>query len=214
VISSTYNDVLTDVTNSCEVVVVEDTLGLICSAGNITVPDTPNGGKASFYYRYKSVSPKGTAYYTVTEIRTIEVAAATVFALRGDSTLKLEGGILTNVRSQCTVAQLKAQFVDPVSVKDRAGKALGDNDVVTTGSVVFLDRDPAQSAVIVVCGDVNGDGSVNSTDSQLIRSYFLEETSFSGVYFLAADCDSDGQITMTDYVRVRASYLSGFDLLS
>jgi glycerophosphoryl diester phosphodiesterase len=214
VISSTYQSVLTDITNSAEVVIVEDTLGITCSAGNITVPDKKEGGKASFYYRYKSTTSTGIPYYTVTEIRTIEVAPAYSFELISGSNLALGNGQLTNVTDAHTVAAVKAQFKHPVGILDKNGNVLADTAVVTTGSVVYLEADQTQRAVIVMKGDVNGDGRVNADDYRTVRNYFLNTAELSGVYFQAADCDNDGAITTTDYLRIKAHYLNLFDLFA
>jgi hypothetical protein len=212
VISSTYRSVLTDITNSAEVVIIEDTLGITCSAGNITVPEKKEGGKASFYYRYKSTTPTGIPYYTVTEIRTIEVASEHTLELIGGSELTLENGLLTDVTETHNVAQVKSQFKHPVVITDKNGNVLADSSVVTTGSIVYLETNRAQKAVIVMKGDVNGDGSINSHDYQAVKNYFLRTSDLSGVYLLAADCDGDGMITVTDYLRIRAHYLNMFEL--
>jgi glycerophosphoryl diester phosphodiesterase len=214
VISSTYRSILTDITNSCEVVVIEDTLGISCSAGNITVPERDKGGKASFYYRYKSTNPSGTSYYTVTEIRTIEIAPAQTFELNSGSQLTLENGMLTEVTEYQTVAEVKAQFKHPVGILDRSGNELDDNAMVTTGATVYLKVDSAQKAVIVMKGDVNGDGRVNKADCTVLRNYFLKKEDLTGVYLLAADCDGDGSVTTTDYVRIRAHALYTYNLFT
>lgn len=214
VISSTYRDVLTDITNSVEVVVVEDTLGITCSAGNITVPQPEAGGKASFYYRYKSTTPSGTSYYTVTEIRTIEVASKHTFELIPGSELTLEAGQLTNVTDQHTVADIKAQFLYPVGIMDQDGNVMDDTAIVATGFTVYLEVDHNQQAVIIMKGDVNGDGAVDRSDYLTIRGYFLRTADLTGVYLIAADCDDDGSITTTDYARVKAHSLNAFDLFA
>lgn len=212
VISSTYQDVLTDITNSCEVVVIEDTLGITHAAGNITVPQKKEGGKASFYYRYKSTTPTGISYYTVTEIRTIEVAPECTFELVSGSKLKLENSQLTNVTDVDTVAEVKAQFKHPVGIQDQGGNILADTDIVPTGAVVYLEADRKQNAVVILKGDVNGDGNVDTTDYLTIKSYFLKEMELTGIYYVAADCDGDGNITTTDYIRMKSHFLNEFDL--
>jgi glycerophosphoryl diester phosphodiesterase len=212
VISSTYHDVLTDITNSCEVVVIEDTLGISCSAGNITVPQTKEGGKASFYYRYKRTNASGTSYYTVTEIRTIVIPGEASFALKAGSSLSLQNGQLLGVSDAHTVADIKAQFQYAVGVLDRNGNTLSDSDSVTTGSIVYLLANDAHRATIVMKGDVNGDGVADKADYQLLRRYLLKTADLSGIYLQAADCDDDGIVTITDYLRIKAHSLGTFDL--
>jgi len=212
VISSTYQGVLTDITDSVEVVVIEDTLGIHCSAGNITVPETVKGGKASFYYRYKQTTPTGLTYYTVTEIRTIEVATQNKLELINGSSLTLSESLLSNVTEGQTVTSVKSQFTQPVVIRNASGTTLSDNAKVTTGSTVSLSADSTQSAVIIIKGDVNGDGIIDSTDYLRIKSYFLQTASLSGPYLQAADCDGDGTVSSTDYLRMKAHFLGNYNL--
>ena len=214
VIPSTYQHVLTDITNSCEVVVIEDTLGITCSAGNITVPQKKEGGKASFYYRYKSTTPSGQTYYTVTEIRTIEVASEYKLELIGGSELAMDGSFLTKVTNAHTAGAVKSQFKYPMEILDLDGNVLDDTAAVTTGSTVVLSADPAQKRVIVLKGDVNGDGAIDSTDYLRIKAHFLERSTLTGAFLEAADCDEDGVITSTDYLRLKAWFLGTFDLFA
>jgi glycerophosphoryl diester phosphodiesterase len=212
VISCTYRGILTDVTNSVEVVVIEDTLGISCNAGNITVPQKKEGGKASFYYRLKSVTPTGLTYYTVTEVRTIEVASAYTFELKDTSPLCLEGSYLTELTDQYTVADLKNQFKHPVEVRGVDGAVLPDSAKVRTAAVVYLAADSTKCATLVLKGDVNGDSFIDTTDYLLIKNSFLGNETLTGVNYLAADCDGDGLITATDYLRIKAYFLDSFSL--
>lgn len=211
VISSTYQSVLTDITNSCEVVIIEDTLGITCSAGNITVPQNKNG-KASFYYRYKSTTATGQTYYMVTEIRTIQVGNAETFELKSGSTLSLSSTQLTKVTDQYTVATLKNQFKYSVGVTSKDGVELSSSDKVTTGCTVYLVSDRTKKAVIVIKGDVNGDGIVDATDYLLTKSHFLDKTQLTGAYLTAADCDGDAIIAATDYIQLKSHFLGRYNL--
>ncbi len=211
VISATYQNVLTDITNSCEVVVIEDTLGITCSAGNITVPQNKNG-KASFYYRYKSTTSTGQSYYTVTEIRTIQVGSVDTFELKADSVLSLKDSMLINVTDKYTASMIKSQFKYSVVVTDKNGNALADSDKVGTGCAVYLASDKSKSAVILIEGDVNGDGTIDGTDYLKIKTHFLGAGDITGVYFEAADCDNDGVVGSTDYLRLKSYFIGTYDL--
>ncbi|NLD49450.1 MAG: dockerin, partial [Clostridiaceae bacterium] len=56
----------------------------------------------------------------------------------------------------------------------------------------------------IKCGDVNGDGKVNSTDYSLLKRYLLEisEIPVEDIY-AAADLNKDGKINSTDYTILR-----------
>jgi hypothetical protein len=212
VISSTYQDVLTDITNSCEVVVVEDTLGISCSAGNIIVPQKPEGGKAAFYYRYKSTTATGATYYRVTEIRTIVVPSTYTLTLRSNSPLKLANSQLTKVSDTYTAAALIAQFQYPVEVLSANGTVMSNNARVGTGCVVRLKADPSKQATVIVRGDANGDGRLDGTDYLLLKSCFLKEAQLTGLYLEAADCNDDGRIDTTDYLLIKSHFLQKINL--
>jgi glycerophosphoryl diester phosphodiesterase len=211
VISSTYQSVLTDITNSCEVVIIEDTLGIKCSAGNITVPANKSG-KATFYYRYKSTTATGASYYMVTETRTIQVGNAEVFELVDGSKLSLASGQLNNVAINATVASIKGQFKDTVVVMDKNGNTLSDSAAVATGSVVALNADRSKKATIVIKGDVDGDGAIKVTDYLQIKSYLLKKINLNGAYLSAADCDSNSSVGTTDYVRLKSYFLKKYNM--
>ncbi len=203
VISSTYNEVLTDVTNKCEVVVVEDTLGLTCSAGNITVPKPAEGGKATLYYRYKHTTGSGQSYYTVTEIRTIVIPTSHTFTLKSGSELSLSGSTLSKMTDQYLVANLKNQFQYPVEVLSTDGTLLADSARVGNGCVVRLKADPQQKATVLLMGDVNGDGIVNANDYVWIKNYVMYDLDLASYQKKAADCDQSGVIDLTDYMIIR-----------
>jgi hypothetical protein len=212
VISSTYQQVLTDVTNSAEVVVIEDTLGITSSGGNVTIPNRV--GYASFYYRYKQTTPSGLTYYTVTEIRTVENGVVQTFDLQGTASLKKQNGKLTGLTEGYTVAAVISQFKYPVTVKGPNGNVLSSSDRVPTGAVVYLTVEPAQKAVVVLKGDVNGDGWISTTDYLRIKNHFLSTDQLTGAYFDAADCNADGSITLTDCMRLKSHFLDVYDLFA
>lgn len=62
---------------------------------------------------------------------------------------------------------------------------------------------------IVIRGDVNGDGSVNSSDITDVLKHITEEKALEGVYLAAADYDGDGKITVYDSLHSDNSPKSG-----
>lgn len=53
---------------------------------------------------------------------------------------------------------------------------------------------------IVILGDCNGTGTINSADMKEMQKMILGISTLSEVYFVAADLDEDGEITATDLV--------------
>jgi hypothetical protein len=53
-------------------------------------------------------------------------------------------------------------------------------------------------ANVIIYGDVNGDGNVNSKDSTAILKHLSNNTLLEGNYLTAADVDKDGKVTVYD----------------
>jgi hypothetical protein len=91
------------------------------------------------------------------------------------------------------------------TASDKNGKALEINANVGTGDVV---RTANYEFVIVVKGDVDGNGKINSTDYLQIKNAMTGKTSLENAYLFAADTDDNDKITSTDYLSVKG-YLTG-----
>ncbi len=61
-------------------------------------------------------------------------------------------------------------------------------------------------------GDVNNDGSIDSTDYLNIKSHFLGIITLEGNALKAGDVDENGVIDSTDYLRIKSHFLGVFDL--
>ena len=108
-----------------------------------------------------------------------------------------------------SVSELKAQLENDGTqiIITRDDTVLGDSDYVGTGCVVkcVSVKDPSvvyEVATVILYGDVNGDGLVNETDSDMIMSDAFDATTLiasDSVYFIAADLSKDGVLDMFDY---------------
>ncbi len=57
--------------------------------------------------------------------------------------------------------------------------------------------------IVVILGDVNGDGAIYATDYVKIRNHIMGKSQLSGASLQAADVNRDNKVQATDYVRVR-----------
>lgn len=66
------------------------------------------------------------------------------------------------------------------------------------------------SFLIVVVGDVNGDGVINVADYTALKMHAkrISGAILSGAFLKAADLNNDGKVTATDYLRIKR-YLAG-----
>jgi len=60
---------------------------------------------------------------------------------------------------------------------------------------------------VLILGDVDGSGDINSTDCLRIKRYFLHLYELDDLYLNAADVNRDGEITSTDYLRIKMHFL-------
>jgi hypothetical protein len=67
-----------------------------------------------------------------------------------------------------------------------------------SGTGSNIGADPFNNNFAVLPGDVNGDGSVNSTDAVLVRNEIA-----AGGYSIWMDVDGSGTVDMTDLTNVR-----------
>lgn len=87
---------------------------------------------------------------------------------------------------------------------------------VGTGDVV-MDADNAETPwdyfILVVKGDVSGDGKIGTVDYMRIKKSFNGEYELWPEEFLAADVNGDERITTTDYMKIKKAFTVGSDIL-
>ena len=68
------------------------------------------------------------------------------------------------------------------------------------------------SVTVVVMGDLDGNGRIDSTDYLRIKSAFLGEYTLNEHERKAADVDQNGVIDATDYIRIKGHFLGNFTI--
>ncbi len=118
-------------------------------------------------------------------------------------------GYILGFNAGVTLEEYKAMTENAKAVLNAEGGAIKAGGAVSTGAIVKLD---GLEYVIIVSGDVNGDGKVNSTDFMQIRKQYLGLFELSEAQGLSADVSGDGKINSTDFMQVRRHFLGLFDL--
>ena len=96
-----------------------------------------------------------------------------------------------------------------ITVTSAEGTLLSDDDYVGTGCSVSIEvgGETVDSAVIVISGDVNGNGFIDVGDYVLIKRAVIGTVSLKNERYAAADISGDGSVGPDDYVMVRRYFL-------
>lgn len=140
------------------------------------------------------------------------------------STLTLDSNNkkLYGVPENMTVAQLMVEFESPVVIFDRTGAEVSlDNPqaLVGTGFTVAtldLDLNVADVATVIVKGDVNGNGRIDTNDYILIKRAYLDIIVIpeGSDVFDAADVNGNGTIDTNDYLQIKNHYRGTVNLFN
>ena len=102
-------------------------------------------------------------------------------------------------------------FTIGMTVQELKSK-LGDNDInittnddiVATGSVISMGN---ENYTIIIKGDNNGDGIINSGDLLQVRKHLLNMKSLENEFFIAGDVNDDNIINSGDLLKLRKHLL-------
>lgn len=106
-------------------------------------------------------------------------------------------GIIYGIYSGETVADFKAKtFADTVYKSDGSVAKSGK---LKTGFTTVMN---SKTYTISVCGDVTGEGNVNSKDVTLLQKHLCGNAKLSGAFLKAADFNLDGKVDNRDLVLI------------
>lgn len=106
-------------------------------------------------------------------------------------------GIVYGIYSGETVADFK----NKTSAENvyKADGTLAKSGKLKTGFTAVID---SKTYVIAVCGDVTGEGNVNSKDVTILQKYLCDNAELDGAYLKAADFNLDGEADNRDLVLI------------
>ena len=111
----------------------------------------------------------------------------------------------TNINSLINNVEKISEFAS-ASIKDKDGNAK-NNGIFKTGDVVTISNSKeSASYTVVIYGDANGDGAIESLDYLAILRHMYNYDRLEGVYASAADANHDGDINELDYLAVLRDY--------
>ncbi len=121
--------------------------------------------------------------------------------------------IMPNVTEKTTASDLisnLAEYGITATVFDKDETPLSSDSSVGTGCKVSISD--GSEYTVVVKGDVDGTGEIDSTDYLKIKAVFLGNSTLESVYFTAADTDKSAEIDSTDYIRIKSYFIGDMDL--
>ena len=161
------------------------------------VPPTPT----------KAPTPTPTVRPTPTVLPSPTPAPENIFTQTEDSEYILGTDYITGIPEQTKAEEFLTRFL----YRDKLRVAESQGYIGTGCKIETLDG--TEYIYIVVPGDIDGSGTIASTDYIGIKRYFSGVGGeFDRWQLLAADIDNDGQITSTDYIRIR-KYFSGIPIM-
>ena len=94
------------------------------------------------------------------------------------------------------------------SFTDISGKEISSGIISTNMKFTLIINQKQYNYIVVVKGDVNGDGLIYATDYVCIKNYIMGKKKLEGAYLRAADINNDNNIYATDYVKIK-NYIMG-----
>ena len=115
-----------------------------------------------------------------------------------DSSLNLDSLEISGIKyDENTVADIKQKITTDLELKivNSQNQVLTDTDIVGTGSKILVKENGNVLRVynIIIYGDVNGDGKINSVDLLVLQRHILEIEEMNGVYKKAGNVRKDGK---------------------
>lgn len=115
-----------------------------------------------------------------------------------DSSLQLNSLEISGIDYyQNTVADIKGKITTDLDIEivNNKNEILQDIDIVGTGSKIRIKENGnvLREYTILIYGDINGDGKINSVDLLVLQRHILEIEPIEGIYKKAANIRKDGK---------------------
>jgi hypothetical protein len=131
-----------------------------------------------------------------------------------NNSLRLDKSYISKISPFTKVSNVKSNINTDfkLELRDRNNNILNDNDSVGTGtSINVLDSNDIllYTYVILIYGDIDGDGNIKATDYVRIKNHIMEVLSISlSIELISGDVNRDGRISSNDYVLIKNSIMN------
>lgn len=137
--------------------------------------------------------------------------------LEDDSGYVIDGDRLKKVIEETTLDALLDGFKNNERIKVFNGngtEVTSSDALIGTGYTVSLMHgdENVHTVTVIILGDVNGNGRVDSNDYQRIRRYVFGNYALDGAYFEAACVSGGSDVRPLDYQRVRRHVFGNYNI--
>ena len=132
-------------------------------------------------------------------------------AIEGAGDEKYVTGVMAGMDADAVIALFEeAQAGTWIVVLDQEGNELGEKLVGTGCTVKLVDEVGVilDAVVVVIDGDVQGDGAVNVLDLIAMAQHVTNGGELAGVYFQAGDVNTDDRVDVLDMIAVCQSIIA------
>ncbi len=131
--------------------------------------------------------------------------------LKSESLYSVKDNYVFEVSVETTLSTFVSNFNTAPTVYLSDGTVASDADIISTGCYFTYS---GTKYYIIVVGDVDSSGKVDSTDYLRIKNFFLGKIQFADAEFKAADIDNTDKIDSTDYLKIKSAFLGSYLLPS
>lgn len=136
------------------------------------------------------------------------------FGVKEGSTTVIDNGRIYGLKTELTLNELKNNFLDIEGVEVTYTKKVRSSTYYGTGSTIKVEYPDGtvEEYVIIIFGDVDGNGRINSTDGSKVSSAVFDNTLLDENQQFAANVDGKRRIAATDATAIyKASEGSGLN---
>lgn len=121
--------------------------------------------------------------------------------------VNMDSYYIKNIQPKTELTTFKKAIFTEVgyTVFNLSGNQVLDNEMIGTGYRLITDT--GKEYVLIVMGDLNGDGEMKLTDLSMIRKHYLALETLTDEYEKAADVDNNGNISLNDISLIRKMIL-------
>lgn len=179
----------------------------IYNQSTITKSGTPLSSYAKYIRDGIIIDSEGNEFYIENGLIkkvTPETTCIVTEVVKPDITAELENGFY-KAQAGVTVSKIKKAFANLEITKfTKADGTEITSGKLGTGATFTLSS--GEVIEVIVCGEVTGEGNINSRDLKALLNHLSGKELFKGSQLVAADIDEDGWVTTKDALLIAKMY--------